>query len=78
MAEILRIGDRVQIYLDSKNWRSEGWFTATVVKIDPYSRHRSFYWVELDIEAQSAFGGSTRLISVLNPRNIRKLPDPAD
>ena len=78
MVEKLQIGDRVQIYLDSKNWRSEGWFTATVVKIDPYSRHRSFYWVELDIEAQSAFGGSTRLISVLNPRNIRKLPDPAD
>jgi hypothetical protein len=78
MDENLQIGDRVQIYLDSKNWHSEGWFAATVVKIDPYSRHRSFYWVELDVEARSAFGGSTRLISVLNPRNIRKLPTPAD
>ena len=72
MAESFRLGDRVQIYLDSKTWTSEGWFDGTVVRIDPYSQHRSFYWVELDHEAEAMPGKSVRLISVLNPKNIRK------
>ena len=72
MAEDFKIGDRVQIFLDAKVWGSEGWFDGTVVRIDPYTRHRSFYWVELDEELAPLIGKGTRLISVLNPRNIRK------
>lgn len=68
----IKIGDRVQVFLDSKFWRSEGWFAGTVVRIDPYSRYRSFYWVELDDDVQALFGG-TKLISVLNPKNIKKI-----
>jgi len=67
------IGDRVKIFLDSKFWRSEGWFNGTIVRIDPYSEHRNFYWVELDIEAQPLQGGKTGMISVLNPKNIVRL-----
>ena len=73
MENSFRIGDRVQILLDSKSWRSEGWFDGTVVRIDPYSEHRSFYWVELDQEAEAVLGKSVKLISILNPKNIRKL-----
>jgi hypothetical protein len=72
MAETINIGDRVQIYLDAKVWGSEGWFEGIVVRIDPYSQHRSFYWVQLDEEALAMLGKKTRLISVLNPKNIRK------
>jgi hypothetical protein len=72
MAEDIKIGDRVQIFLDAKVWGSDGWFDGRVVRIDPYTRHRSFYWVELDEELAPLTGKGTRLISVLNPRNIRK------
>ena len=51
MSDSIRVGDRVQIYLDSKRWGSEGWYEGTVVRIDPYSEHRSFHWVELDDES---------------------------
>lgn len=71
MADEIKIGDRVQIFLEAKVWGSDGWFDGTVVRIDPYTQHRSFYWVELD-ETTAALGKGTRLISVLNPRNIRK------
>src|SRR5512147_204226 len=37
------IGDRVEVHLDSKSWEREGWFPGTVVRIEPYSEHRSFY-----------------------------------
>ncbi|HJS19547.1 MAG TPA: PilZ domain-containing protein [Anaerolineales bacterium] len=74
MIEPIRIGDRVQIFLDSKTWGNEGWYEGVVVRIDPYSEHRSFHWVELDEESRSALGRGISLISVLNPRNIRKLP----
>ena len=74
MSESIRVGDRVQIFLDSKTWGTEGWFEGTVVRIDPYSEHRSFHWIELDPESQAALGRGIKLISVLNPRNIRKLP----
>ncbi len=73
MDDPIRVGDRVQIRLDSKTWRSEGWFDGTVVRIDPYAEHRSFYWVELDEEARAMLGKSIKLISVLNPKNIRRL-----
>jgi len=72
MAEDIKLGDRVQIFLDAKVWGSDGWFDGTVVRIDPYTSHRSFYWVELDEELAPLTGKGTRLISVLNPRNIRK------
>lgn len=75
MEDPIRVGDRVQILLDSKTWRSEGWFDGIVVRIDPYSEHRSFYWVELDEEAVAMLGKGAALISVLNPKNIRKLTD---
>jgi len=72
MIDSIGVGDRVQVFLDSRTWGTEGWYEGVVVRIDPYSRHRSFHWVELDEEAQAALG--IRLISVLNPRNIRRLP----
>ena len=73
MAEDIKIGDRVQIFLDFKVWGSDGWFDGTVVRIDPYTRHRSFYWVELDEAAEAILGKAVKLISVLNPRNIRRV-----
>jgi hypothetical protein len=73
MAEPIRVGDRVKIYLDSKFWSSEGWFEGTVVRIDPYSKHRQFYWVELDVEVEALQGGRSNLVSVFNPKNIRTL-----
>jgi len=67
------IGDRVKIFLDSKYWQSEGWFAGTLIRIDPYSEHRNFYWVELDVEVLPLQGGKTAMISVLNPKNIVRL-----
>lgn len=71
MAGEIRIGDRVKIFLDSKFGDKEGWYEGTIYKIDPYSEHRSFYWVDLDKEAQDILGISQ--ISVLNPKNIQKI-----
>lgn len=62
----------MKIYLDSDFWKSEGWFDGTVVRIDPYSEHRQFYWVELDTEVAAADGGTTRLVSVLNPARMQR------
>jgi hypothetical protein len=42
-----------------------------VVKIDPYSQHRNFYWVELDDEAHQILG--IRQISVFNPKNLVRI-----
>ena len=74
MSESIQVGDRVQIFLDGKKWGTEGWFDGTVVRIDPYSEHRSFHWVELDPDAAATLGKGVQLISVFNPRNIRRLP----
>lgn len=71
MTEPLHIGDRVKIYLDSKFGEKEGWYFGKVFKVEPYSAHRSFYWVELDEEAQKLIG--IRQISVFNPKNIKKV-----
>ena len=76
MANPIRIGDRVEVFLDSKFWRSEGWFEGTVVRIDPYSRHRQFYWVELDIKVEALQGGKTGMVSVFNPKNIKRSISP--
>ena len=72
-AASLRVGERVKILLDSGFWESSGWFEGTVVRIDPYSAHRSFYWVELDIAVQSMQGVSTTLVSILNPGRIQRI-----
>ena len=72
MAEEIKIGERVRVFLDSKFWKSKGWFDGTVIRIDPYSAYRSFYWVELDDDVQTLPGQATKLISVLNPKNIKK------
>ena len=73
MSEPIRVGERVQIFLDGKKWGVEGWYEGTVVRIDPYSEHRSFHWVELDADAAAVLGKGIKLISVLNPKNIRKV-----
>ena len=72
MSETIRVGDRVKVFLDSKFWKSEGWYAGMVVRIDPYSKHRQFYWVELDIEVEALQGGKTHLVSVFNPKNLEK------
>ncbi|MBN1450280.1 MAG: hypothetical protein JW963_04620, partial [Anaerolineales bacterium] len=71
MPEPIRVGDRVKVYLDSKFWKSAGWYEGAVVRIDPYSKHRQFYWVELDLEVEAMQGGKSGLISVFNPKNIQ-------
>jgi hypothetical protein len=72
MQEEIRIGDRVRVHLHARSRPDdEGWFEGQVVRIEPYSRHRSFYWVQLDAGLP---GAGTALISVLNPKNIEKLP----
>jgi len=68
----LEIGKRVQVYLTPGRWRKAGWRDGTIIRIDPYSAHRSFHWVELDVAAEPVGGGSIALISILNPRHIRK------
>lgn len=75
MIESIQIGDRVKVFLDSKFWKSEGWFEGRVVRIDPYSEHRSFHWVELDEDVMANLGSGTRLVSVLNPKNIQKISE---
>jgi hypothetical protein len=71
MTEDIIIGNRVKVYFGEKFGEKEGWYHGVVVKIDPYSEHRSFYWVELDAEAQTQLG--IKQISVFNIRNIQKI-----
>jgi hypothetical protein len=71
MADAVQVGDRVRIYLDSKFGDKEGWYEGVVFKIDPYSEHRSFYWVDLDEDIQAVLG--IKQISVFNPKNIQKV-----
>jgi len=71
--EKIRVGDRVRIFLNAQTFGQEGWFTGTVLRIDPYSAHRSFHWVELDAESQAILGGALKLVSVFNPKNIQKV-----
>lgn len=70
MAEHIQIGDLVKIHLDSKFGMNGGWFEGKVIRIDPYSEYRSFYWVELNAEAQAQLG--IKQISVFNIKNIQK------
>jgi hypothetical protein len=71
--EVYGVGDRVQVYLDAQFWKSEGWYPGTVMRIDAYSAHRSFIWVELDTSVMDARGGMAPVISVLNPKKIKKM-----
>ena len=73
MADGFQVGDRVQVFLNEKDWGAGDWFNGTVVRIDPYSRHRSFHWVELDEDPTSVPAGGLKLISVFNPKHIRKI-----
>jgi len=67
----LQVGDCVKIYLGDKYGERSGWYEGVITKIEPYSEHRSFHWVELIVEAQSILG--IKQISVFNPKNIQKL-----
>ncbi len=71
MTSAIQIRERVKVYLDSKFGDKEGWYEGVVFKIDPYSEHRSFYWVELDEDAQAILG--IKHISVFNLKNIKSL-----
>jgi len=65
MSDEYHVGDRVQVYLNPD------WFDGIIVRIEPYSDHRSFHWVELDDVAQAVL--NVKQISVFNPKNIRKV-----
>ena len=67
----IKLGDRVEIRLDEKFGERSGWYGGVVIRIEPYSEHRCFYWVQLDNEAQAVL--KTAEISVFNPKNIHKI-----
>ncbi|KXK11509.1 MAG: hypothetical protein UZ14_CFX002002743 [Chloroflexi bacterium OLB14] len=73
MSSKIQIGDHVKIHLGSKHGDKAGWYEGKVIKIDPYSKHRSFYWVELDESAQTIL--NIKQISVFNPKNIEKIEE---
>jgi hypothetical protein len=58
------VGDHVQVYLDSQYWKSEAGYSGTVIRIDPYSDHRSFIWVELDSSVMDVHGGIAAELSI--------------
>ena len=70
MAESFQIGDQVEVYFDAKFGHEQAWYAGTIFKVDPYSEHRSFYWVNFDADVQTLTG--IRQISVFNPKHIRK------
>jgi hypothetical protein len=69
MEQSFQVGDRVKVYFDAKFGEEDGWYQGTVFKIDPYSEHRSFYWVALDEHAQAMLGVGQ--ISVFNLKDIQ-------
>jgi hypothetical protein len=73
MAEFpqLHVGDRVLIYLDPSRWSTSGWLPGNVVRIDPYSDHRNFHWIELDLPAKTRQGANMSVVAVLNPKHLR-------
>jgi hypothetical protein len=70
MADPIEVGERVEVFLNSRKFRREGWYPGMVFRIDPYSDHRCFYWVRLDEESSALLG--IREISIFNPKYIRK------
>ena len=71
MTDTYQIDDQVEVYLDARFGEKEGWYAGQIFRIDPYSEHRSFYWVRFNDKVQALLGLSQ--ISVFNPKNIRKL-----
>lgn len=71
MSAEIQINDRVRVHLGEKFGDKAGWYEGVVVRIDPYSEHRSFYWVQFDADAQSQLG--MKQISVFNINNIQKI-----
>jgi hypothetical protein len=71
MGDVIHIGDRVRVRLEARAVGDEEWFEGIVVRIDPYSEHRRFYWVEFDAEVRALLGIGQ--ISVFNPKNIKKV-----
>lgn len=71
MGDVIHIGDRVKVRLEAKAIGDEEWFEGVVVRIDPYSEHRRFYWVKFDAEVRALLGIGQ--ISVFNPKNIEKV-----
>lgn len=71
MADTIQIGDLVKIHLDEKFGEHSSWYEGKVIRIDPYSKHRNFYWVELNSQAQAIL--KMKQISVFNPKNIKKI-----
>jgi hypothetical protein len=68
----LKVGDRALVYLEPSRWSTHGWLPGTIVRIDGYSAHRNFYWIELDVPAKPSQGVEMGLVSVLNPKHIRR------
>lgn len=68
MSSTFQIGQHVKIQLDEKFGDKAGWYEGVIIKIEPYSKHRSFYWVELNEDAQKIL--NMKQISVFNPKNI--------
>ena len=71
--EDLKVGDRVRVQLSGPYWQTTGWFEGTIVRIDPFSAHRRFHWVELDAAAAPVGGGTTNLVAILNPKHLVKV-----
>lgn len=67
----INVGDEVKIHLDKKFGELSGWYDGIVTRIEPYSEHRCFYWVQLNPDARAMLKVSE--ISVFNPRHIRKI-----
>ena len=72
-SSLLAVGDRVRVNLDAATWPPGGWFEGTVIRIDPYSRNRSFHWIELDVYVEDARGGRTNIVAVLNPKHMIRI-----
>ena len=71
MKDELKIGDQVEILLDAKFGERAGWHAGMIFNIEPYSDHRSFYWVRFNAEVSASLGISQ--ISVFNLKKIRKV-----
>ncbi|MBM4427624.1 MAG: hypothetical protein FJ031_10330 [Chloroflexi bacterium] len=70
MEAAIQIGDEVEFRLDTKFGEMEGWYRGIVFRIEPYSEHRSFYWVKLDDVSRAVL--KIGEISIFNPKNIRR------
>ncbi|MCC7118722.1 MAG: hypothetical protein IT310_09370 [Anaerolineales bacterium] len=71
MQSEIQIGSRVRIQLGETFGEKAGWYEGVVVRIEPYSQHRSFYWVELNATAQEIL--KVKEISIFNPKRLQKM-----